>query len=165
MAKTAELIRPSKEPGLLSPSAPFREMQTVRNLIDSAFEDFFSGSGFERRLELLGAGPWLPAVDVEESEKEYVCSLALPGLEKDDLHVEMQNGAMVVSGERKEKKEEKGKNYLRHEQYYGSFRRSFTLPADAASEGIKAVYRNGILKLTIPRVETVKPKSIRVSVE
>lgn len=151
MAKTSELVRPAT--------------QTVRDLIDSAFEDFFSGKGFERRLELPGGGQWLPAVDVEETEKEYVCSLALPGLEKDDFHVETQNGTMVVSGERKEKKEEKGKNYLRHEQYYGSFRRSFTLPADASSEGIKAVYRNGVLKLTIPRVETAKPKSIKVSVE
>jgi HSP20 family protein len=165
MAKTSELVRPSTEPGLLSPLAPLREMKSVRNLIDSAFEDFFSGKSFERSLELLGGGQWLPAVDVEETEKEYVCSLALPGVEKDEFHVETQNGTLVVSGERKEKKEEKGKNYLRHEQYYGSFRRSFTLPADASSEGIKAIYRNGVLKLTIPRVETAKPKSIKVSVE
>jgi HSP20 family protein len=88
----------------------------------------------------------------------------MPGLEKDEFKLECQAGAFIISGERKEKKEEKGLHYLRTEQYHGEFRRKIALPEDANAEAIKAVYKNGILTVTVPRLEVAKPKAIPISV-
>ncbi|MDE2038404.1 MAG: Hsp20/alpha crystallin family protein [Elusimicrobia bacterium] len=159
-----ELVR-REEGGLLSPWRPFRELQQdLRELMSTTLEDFF-GDGRQWQVDAFGGRGWGPAVDVEESEKEYVFEAELPGLEKNDFKVEMQNGTLIISGERKENVEQKTKSYLRHEQYYGQFRRSFTMPVDANPEGIKAEYKKGILTITVQRLEKAKPKAIPVAVE
>ena len=145
----------------LTPWTPFRELEDVQNVVSSALEDFFQGG-----LDIQAAShAWLPAVDVEERDKDYVFSVEVPGVEKDQVRVELQNGSMIISGERKEEKEEKRKNYLRHEQSFGAFRRQFAMPQDAASEGLKATYKNGLLKITVPRLEKAKAKTVPINVE
>lgn len=158
-----ELVR-KPESGALTPWKPFRELDDFRSLMSSVLEDFFAGNGHDLTLDVSGGRMWAPPVDVEESDKEYAFKVELPGVEKDDFKVEIQSGALVISGERKEKKEEKTKNYLRHEQYCGSFKRAFSLPEDANAEGIKAAYKNGILTVTVQRSEKAKPKAIPVNV-
>lgn len=147
------------EPGL-APWTPFRELDDLRNVMSAALEDFFTGTASE-----LQPRAWAPAVDVEERDKDYLFSVEAPGLDKSDVKVELQNGNLVISGERKEEKDEKRKGYLRHEQYYGAFRRSFPLPEDAVSEGLKATYKNGILKVSVPRSEKSKGKNVQINVE
>lgn len=149
------------EPGALLPWTPLRELEDVQNVISNALEDFFQGG---RDVQAISRA-WLPAVDIEERDKDYVFSLEVPGMERDQVRVELQNGTIMISGERKEEKDEKRKNYLRHEQSYGAFRRSFSLPADAASEGLKATYKNGILKIMVPRSEKAKAKTVPINVE
>lgn len=157
---------PSRKPesGALTAWKPSREMTDVRDFMSRAFEDFF-GNGREWPMDFFGVKSWAPAVDVEEKDKEYVFAVELPGLKKDDFKVEMQDGTLTISGERLEKKEDKGSNYIRHEQHYGLFRRAFTMPPDASAEGIKAAYKGGILTITVPRSEKAKPKAVPVEVD
>ena len=145
----------------LTPWRPDRELEAMQDVISSALDDFFQGGG---DIEAVWRA-WMPAVDVEEREKDYVFSVEVPGVEKDQVRVELQNGSIVISGERKEQKDEKRKNYLRHEQSFGAFRRSFTLPDDASPEGLKATYKNGILKVVVPRSEKAKAKTVPINVE
>lgn len=149
------------DPAGLMPWAPFREMEGMQEAISSALEDFFQGG---RDIQAVSQA-WTPAVNVEEREKDYVFSVEVPGLERDQLRVELQNGGIVVSGERKDERDEKRKNYLRHEQVIGAFRRSFSLPEDASAEGLKASYKSGILKITVPRSEKAKGKSVPINIE
>ncbi|MBI3549056.1 MAG: Hsp20/alpha crystallin family protein [Elusimicrobia bacterium] len=127
-----------------------------------ALEDLFRGERGEWPMHVLGGRSWVPPVDVEETEKEYVFRIELPGMSKEDFKVERKNNALIISGERNENKEEKRKNYLRHEQYHGMFRRVFMLPDDATPDGIRAAHKDGILTVRLHRAGTVKPKSIPV---
>lgn len=159
-----EIVRRSGS-GTLVPWVPFREGWELKNVLSDVLEDVFGGNGHDWRLDLQGGRQWLPSADVQETDKEYLLSLELPGVGKDDFRIELQGRTLIVSGEKKSEKEEKGKNYLRHEQYYGAFKRSFLLPEDAAADGVKAGYKNGILKISVPRSEKAKPKSIPIDVD
>lgn len=154
-----DIVRRS-QPSSAIPWTPFRELEQFRTAMDQVIEDFFTGGPLEQAVERN----FTPAVDVEERDKEYVFSIEVPGMEKDDVHVEIQSQVLTVSGERKEEKDEKRKGYLRHELSYGSFLRSFSLPDDAASEGLKATCKNGILKISVPRSEKAKGKTIPITV-
>jgi HSP20 family protein len=112
-----------------------------------------------------GRAGYFPAVDVAETEKEYVFTADVPGLQKDDVHVEVDKGLLKIRGERKEHKEEKGKNFLRKEHFYGSFNRIFPLPADAKTDNVKADYKNGVLTVRVVRAEELKPKSVKIDVQ
>ena len=106
-----------------------------------------------------------PAVDIEQNEKEYTFSVELPGVEKDGFKVEVHEGVLSIRGERKQESEEKTKTYVRREMSYGTFTRSFALPQDAKAEAIQASYRNGILRVSVPRAEKAKPKTVEVKVD
>lgn len=107
---------------------------------------------------------WLPAVDIIEDEKEYLIKAELPEVNKDDVKVTLDNGAVVIRGERKFEKEEKDKKYHRIERGYGTFMRSFTLPNDANPAGICAEFKDGVLHVRLPKSEEKMPKSIEVTV-
>jgi len=130
-----------------------------------AMEDFFNDGGRDWPMDLLGGRAWRPAVDVEETEHEYVFQVELPGLAKEDVKIEMRGGMLVISGERKEQKEEKGHHCIRHELHVGQFQRAFSMPDDADPDKIKAAYKHGILTVTVKRLETAKPKVIPIDVE
>jgi HSP20 family protein len=107
---------------------------------------------------------WSPAVDIREREDAYLVEVELPGLTKDDVKITMENNILTIQGEKKHEKEEKRGNYHRSERLYGSFQRSFTLPSSVKNEKIEAQYKNGILTVTLPKVEEAKPKAIEVKV-
>lgn len=104
------------------------------------------------------------AVDITEDEKEYVIKAELPEVKKEDVKLTVQDNVLAISGERKYEKEEKDKKYHRVERAYGSFLRSFTLPEDADGSKVAAEYKDGLLKVHLPKAERAKPKSIEVKV-
>lgn len=112
----------------------------------------------------LVAAEWLPAVDITEDEKEYLIKAELPEVSKDDVKVTLDNGTVVIRGERKFEKEEKNKKYHRIERSYGTFMRSFSLPTDADPAGISAEFKDGVLQLRLPKCEDKMPKQIEVAV-
>jgi HSP20 family protein len=113
----------------------------------------------------MPGGNWTPAVDVEEKNGKYILKAELPGFKKDDIHVELKNGYLTLSGERIMEHEEKKKNYRKVERAYGSFERSFRVPDGVKHKDIQVRFKNGILELTLPAMEDAKHKAIEVKVE
>jgi HSP20 family protein len=107
---------------------------------------------------------WAPLVDISEDDQEYLIKAELPGIEKDQVKVTMENGLLLIAGERTGEKEEKNKKYHRVERSYGSFLRTFGLPDDADGTQIKADFKNGVLKVHVPKSENAKPRSIEIKV-
>jgi HSP20 family protein len=116
------------------------------------FTPFLSGDG----------GEWSPSFDISETEEDYRVRADLPAIDVKDLDISIDNNILTVRGEKKQEKDEKSENYHRVERRYGSFCRSFVLPAGVKGESIDAVYKDGVLRLTIPKSETAKPKKIEV---
>ena len=104
----------------------------------------------------------VPAFDISETEKEYVISGEIPGIEPKDLEVTLTDGILTVKGEKKQESEEKEENYHRVERHYGSFQRSFRLPENIHRDKLDASYKDGILKLTLPKSEESEVKKIEV---
>ncbi len=117
----------------------------------------------DRLLESPMTG-WAPALDVHEDADNFNIRVELPGLKREDIAVSLQDGALVISGERKSEKVEEGVEVHRQERYYGKFQRALTLPAPVAADKVKAQYKDGILTVTLPKSEEAKPKQIDVSV-
>ncbi len=131
----------------------------LSSFVDDFFrDDFFSLKPFE-------VNNFFPATNIEETEKSFNIELAIPGMEKEDINVELENGLLVISAEKEESKEESDKKFTRKEYNYNSFRRSFTLPENVKEEDIVAEYDKGILKLVVPKtkMEITKTKKINVS--
>lgn len=133
---------------------PFREMDELLRGVRS---------GMARETAPLA--DWQPAVDVSEKEKEYLVKAQLPGVNKDDVKVEILNGILTVSGERKFEKEEKDEKHHRVESAFGSFTRSFVVPEDVLFDRIAADYKDGVLIVHLPKTDIRKPatKTIKVS--
>lgn len=105
----------------------------------------------------------LPAVNVKETNDEFVIELAAPGMDKKDFKINFKNNVITISSERENEKEEKKGNYTRREFSYQSFQRAFTVPENAImSDKIEACYQNGILQVTLPKREEVKPQPERL---
>lgn len=103
----------------------------------------------------------IPNANISENEKEYKVEVAIPGLDKKDFKVEVDNGVLTVSSEKQEEKKEDHKNYKRREFSYSSFSRSFTLPENSVADKIDAKYENGILNLSIPKKELTVSKPVK----
>jgi len=101
--------------------------------------------------EALSIADWAPSCNVSETAEEYRIEAELPGVKQEDFELKVDDGVLTLRGERSEEKEEKGKKYHRVESSYGSFMRSFTLPADADEGKVAAEYKDGMLKVRIPR--------------
>ncbi|HOX40313.1 MAG TPA: Hsp20/alpha crystallin family protein [Candidatus Brocadiia bacterium] len=106
-----------------------------------------------------------PTVDVAESEKEVKVTAELPGIDEKNVDISVVGNALTISGEKKEEKEEKGQTYHRIERTYGSFSRTVPLPAEVDEENTRAVYKNGILTITLPKVEQARRRRIEVKTE
>jgi HSP20 family protein len=118
----------------------------------------------EGEKEALTVAEWAPLVDITEDDKEYLIKAELPEVKKEDVKLSVQDEVLTISGERKYEKEEKGKKYHRVERAYGSFTRSFTLPEDADGAKVNAEYKDGLLKVHLPKSEKAKPKAIDVKI-
>jgi len=110
-------------------------------------------------------GAWAPAVDIYETGEAYAIEAELPGIEPKDIDVSVDEGVLNLKGERRLEKEVKEENYHRVERAYGMFHRSIRLPSDVDAENVHASYDNGLLKVTIPKTQPKKPKSIPIGVE
>lgn len=131
-------------------------MKLVRyNQLDSQFPASFSGMLDRFFSDSMSAAlkQFTPAVDIVEDEKSYEIHLAVPGVSKSDFKINLLDGKLTVSGERKLQEKKEGRNFHTVETQFGSFSRSFFLPEDVVSEQIEAGYENGILRLTLPKRE------------
>lgn len=127
--------------------------------IDRWFDDMFTG-----RPVVDSEMGWVPRADVHENDNAFVVQLDLPGVEKDKVKVKFEDDTLVVSGERKYESNVDEKNFHRVERIYGSFTRSISVPKDVDSERISASFKNGVLEITLPKTEEVKPKEIEIRV-
>lgn len=140
---------------------PWKEMVSLRDRMNRIFDDVFFRS--DRREDAWAEGVWIPAVDMFETDDKVVIKAELPGLEKKDISLDLQNGVLTLKGERKSENEVKEENYYRREMSCGKFVRSFTLPVDVDAEKIKAEFKNGLLTVEVPKPEGHKPKQIKVN--
>lgn len=137
---------------------PFAELQSVFGPLMSR------ATGLSPRLSHNGdlTFEWSPSSDISETDKEYVIRAQLPGVRKEDIKVNLQEGMISIEGERRQEKEEKGEKYHRVESVYGSFARSFSLPDNIKADAVRSDYKDGVLTVHIPKVEKEKPKTIAV---
>jgi HSP20 family protein len=134
---------------------PFERMfEEMEDWMERFWEE---GDGRSARLET-----YYPKVNLAETDGNFDVSIDLPGMKPEEIKVEMRNGNLVISGERKEEKEEKGKTFHRIERSYGSFCRTVPLPAKVEEGKIDAKFSNGVLNVTLPKSEVSKPKQIAV---
>ncbi|WP_339132816.1 MAG: Hsp20/alpha crystallin family protein [Candidatus Electrothrix sp. GW3-4] len=136
---------------------PFREMEALLDRYSKSPGKLSGGNGKPE------GGGWMPVVDIEETDGAFIVHAELPGVAKDDVQVNIENGVLTIKGEKKTRSEDTKRH--RVECVYGSFLRSFTLPQDVDVEQVEAAYKNGILDLTIPKQEQAKPKQIEVKVQ
>lgn len=139
------------------------DLSSMQREINRMFDNLFRGEMIDDGS--FGLSMWTPAVDITEQDNEYVVKVELPGVSKDDVKITIESNILTVRGEKKQEKNTKQGNYHRLERSYGSFQRSFTLPSTVKSEGIDAVYKDGILTITVPKAEEAKPKQIDVKVK
>jgi HSP20 family protein len=114
--------------------------------------------------EALSIADWAPSCNVSETAEEYRIEAELPGVKQEDFEVNVEDRVLTLRGERREEKEEKGKKYHRVESSYGSFTRSFTLPADADEDKVAADYKDGLLSVRIPRTAPKESKARAVEI-
>jgi HSP20 family protein len=137
---------------------PFRELAALQNEMGRWMSQLSSGV-------TPGNGQssnWLPTVDVWETENELVLSFDLPGIQEDQIAVELDDNVLTVSGQRERKSEHSDERFYRFERRFGTFSRSVTLPAGVSEEDIKADYTNGVLEIRVPKPEEQKPKRIQI---
>jgi HSP20 family protein len=141
---------------------PVRELSSLQNDMNRLFNTFFDtptgGNG--------GSAPrrWMPAMDLVETDDHFVLKADLPGLSEDDVHIDVEDNILTVSGERKAEHEDKREGYVRVERSYGSFRRSLTLPEGVEPEAVSASFDRGVLEVRIPKPEERKPRRVAIQV-
>lgn len=106
---------------------------------------------------------WAPALDVSENKDSFVIRTELPGLRREDIDVSLQEGVVTISGERKAEEVKEGVAVHLQERYHGKFQRALTLPSPVAADQVKAQYKDGVLTVTLPKVEEAKPKQVTIS--
>ena len=138
---------------------PFTELMSLRQAMDRLFEDSFVHPS--RSLEALGEVA-APTLDVYQTPSEIVVKAALPGVKPEDVNIDITGDALTIKGESKAEQEVKREDYLYQERRYGAFSRSVVLPEGLKSDKAEATIEDGVLTLTIPKAEEVKPKAIKV---
>ncbi len=141
---------------------PLRDFLDIRDEIDRIFDTFLP-TRFE--AEYPAATTWVPRVDIAETDNEVVVTTELPGVDRKDVKLSIEDNVLTISGEKKQEKETKDKNYHCVERRYGAFRRSFTLPARIQADKVKASFKDGILTINLPKVEEAKTKEIPIEIQ
>jgi len=144
----------------LVPWNPWREMSTLQDRINRFFDDsFLSPTRFDDNLDM---GSWYPTVDMYDNDDSIVIKAELPGVDKEDVSIDIEDRVLTLKGERNHENEVKEDNYYRKERSYGRFQRMFTLPTDVDPDKINAEFKDGLLKIEIPKPEERKPKAITI---
>ena len=136
---------------------PVREMMTLREAMDRLFDDAFT-----RPLSLRDGGWSTPAIDMYQTDNDVIVKAALPGFKAEDVQINVTGDVLTIRGEMKHEEEQKDKSWHIREQRWGSFERSVSLPTNVVSDKAQADFDNGILTITLPKAEEVKPKTITV---
>ena len=135
----------------------------MQNDMNRIFDEFFRGDILGN--ESFVTRDWSPAVDVVENKDNFLLKADLPGMNKDDVKITLENNMLTIRGEKKNEFEKKDGEYHRIERSYGSFERSFTIPGSVKTDKIDAEYKDGILTLILPKAEEARPKLIDVKVK
>ena len=136
---------------------PAREMMTLREAMDRLFDDAFT-----RPLRLSDNQWSIPAVDMYQTDNDIVVKAALPGIKAEEVQINVTGDLLTIKGEVKQKEEVKEKAYHLREQRWGAFERTLALPTDVVADKAKAEFDNGVLVITLPKAEAVKPKTISI---
>lgn len=153
------------------PAQHSHPLSQLHGEIDRLFEEAFRGFGIPslwggRMFPALTQTDWLkPTLDVGATDKEYTISVELPGVDQKDVQLEVVNDTLLIKGEKKQEKEEKDKDFYRIERSYGSFQRILSLPEDADQDNINAVYKNGVMKITLPRKAQTEKETKRIEIK
>src|SRR5262249_27413308 len=139
---------------------PFRDLRTLQEEVNRLFTGNLARN-FED--EGIARGAWSPSVDIYENKDHIVLEAELPGMSREDFDLSVENNVITLRGERHFEKKEDSDNYHRVERAYGSFLRSFTLPSTVTTDGAVADYRNGVLRVTLPKREETKARRIEVT--
>jgi len=141
---------------------PFRELSGLRNSINRLFDDSFHL--MNEPGEVLGRGLGFP-VDIKDTPEAIMLKAELPGLDKEDIKVSLNDDTLTIQGERKKEEKEEGAGFLRIERSYGSFIRSFVIDTMVKQDEIKARYQDGILEVTLPKEKVTRQEQFDVKVE
>jgi HSP20 family protein len=169
--KTAEknlpiLHRRGRETGF----SDYHPVSQLHQEIDRMFDHFYRSFGwpsfdFEGPFSRMAEGILKPTLDISAGEKEYAVTVEVPGVEEKDIQLELVNDTLNIKGEKKQEKEEKDKDYYRVERSYGSFHRVLSLPEDADQENINAVFKNGVMTISIPRKALPKTETKKIEIK
>jgi HSP20 family protein len=169
MAEKQTAMTPARQEHRLSrpqewSASPLRALQRFADEVDRMFDDF----GFGRRWSTplwgeTGVEAWAPDVEVFQKHNELTIKADLPGLKKDEVSVDITDDAVTIQGERKQEHQEEREGYYRSERSYGSFRRVVPLPEGAISEQAKAIFRDGVLEITIPAPPASKGRRLDIT--
>jgi HSP20 family protein len=140
---------------------PVQELEEMSNRIDRLFGQMRRGDG----EETLSTARWAPRVNVAENENEYLITAELPAVNKDDVHVRMDDGNLTIEGERKQREEKEGERYHRIESSYGHFFRRFHMPENADANKIDAKFENGMLEIHIGKSERTKGQAQEIPIK
>lgn len=140
---------------------PFRELEEMTDQLNRMYA---RPAAKTNGKESPAVADWAPTVDISETDGEYVIKAELPEVKKDDVTVTLEDGTLIIRGERRREQDEKTTKYHRVERSYGSFVRSFHLPDQVDENGVKAEYKDGMLNLRIPKSEKAKPRAIEIKV-
>jgi HSP20 family protein len=141
---------------------PFRDLLSLQDRMNRLFHEQYRGAQGSDDEWALG-GSWAPAVDIYEHGSDIVLKAELPGVDPKDVDIRLENNVLTLRGQRKFENEVKKESYHRVERSYGSFSRSFTLPSVVDQGAIKAEFKDGILKVVLPKREESKPKQIEIT--
>src|SRR4029453_9910571 len=141
---------------------PFRDLRTLQEEVNRLFTGSHTRNFDE---EGIARGAWSPSVDIYENKEQIVLEAELPGMKREDFELSIESNVITLRGERHFEKRDESDNYHRVERAYGTFTRSFTLPNTVNGEGVAADYRNGVLRVTVPKREETKARRIEVKGE
>jgi HSP20 family protein len=141
---------------------PFRDLKTLQDEVNRLFSTNFSRSFGE---EGMARGAWTPNVDIFENKDEIVLEAELPGMNREEFELTIENNVLTLRGERRFEKKDETDNYHRVERAYGAFSRSFTLPQTVSPENVTAEYNNGVLRVVLHKRDEVKARRIEIKGE
>lgn len=141
---------------------PVRELRSMRRSLERMMDELLGTPEAELPEVTREVGTWQPAVEMYETDTEYVVRAALPGVDPKSIDVEVSGDGLTLRAERREEKEERGRNYLRRELRYGRFLRTLPLPGGVAADQAKATYRDGVLEVRVPKTEQQQVRKVQV---
>ncbi len=143
---------------------PLTPLWDLERMFDDFFRRPFTPVGFPR-FRFASAEEIVPSVDIFEAEGDVVLKAELPGMKKEDIKVTLTDTDITISGEKKKEEEVKRKDFYKYERSYGSFCRTFSLPAEVKADKVKSIFKDGVLEVRMPKSEKAKSKEVKVKVE